>query len=150
MKTVNPNHPSRLKILAYLRKDPSASLNEICAAVGLCRTAVRHHLMNLDREGVIERIVERGNRGRYPKHIKRHQKVSSEKLTESTGYAALYAKQGRGANAFVPRKAKKHDKLQERIDRVVEKALKRESNIQHDVIRHQNARLRISGAHKVG
>lgn len=143
MKTVNPNHPSRLKILAYLRKDPSASLNEICAAVGLCRTAVRHHLMNLDREGVIERIVERGNRGRYPKHIKCHQKVSSEKLTE-------YAKQGRGANAFVPRKAKKHDKLQERIDQVVEKALKRESNIQHDVIRHQNARLRISGAHKVG
>lgn len=74
---------------------------------------------------------------------KTRRQVSSKKLTE-------YAKLGRGKNAFVPRKNRKRDILQERIDRVVAKAMQRESNPQYDVIRHENRRVRLSGAHKVG
>lgn len=74
---------------------------------------------------------------------KTRKQVSSAKLTE-------YAKQGRGTNAFVPRKTKKRDILQERIDRVVAKALQRETSTQHDVIRHVNGPLRLTNSHKVG
>lgn len=138
MKKANPNHPSRLKIIEFLSSNPEATITEICAAVGLGRTAVRHHIFNLDRDGLIHRCNDDGQLIR----MKRHQKTSSEKLTE-------YAKLGRGKNAFVPRK-KKHDKLQERIDMVVAKALGSENNTQHDVISHVNARLRLSHSTKIG
>lgn len=74
---------------------------------------------------------------------KTRRRVPSAKLTE-------YARQGRGTNAFVPRKTKKRDQLQERIEMVVKKALQKEGKTDHDVIRHVNAPLRIRGAHKVG
>lgn len=61
-----------------------------------------------------------------------------------------YAQMGRGKNAFVPRKTKKRDILQERIDMVVAKAKKRESKTDYDVIRHVNAPLRFTNAHKIG
>ncbi len=77
------------------------------------------------------------------KPIKKNRKVSSRKMTE-------YAKQGRGANAFVPRRTKKRDLLQERIDKVVKKALKRRGKTNYDVIRHVNAPLRFTNASKIG
>lgn len=76
-------------------------------------------------------------------NTKKHRKISSGKMS-------MYAKQGRGANAFVPRKTKKRDLLQERIDMVVAKAKKRESKTDYDVIRHVNAPLRFTNAHKIG
>lgn len=93
---------------------------------------MHHHLHNLEREGVITRSHDRGNTNHRPRRTR----------SES-------GKQGRGANAFVPRKKKKDD-LQERIDMVVEKAKARESKTQHDVIRHVNAPLRVHGAQKLG
>lgn len=70
-------------------------------------------------------------------------RVDAEKMTE-------YAKRGRGKNAFVPRKTKKRDALQERIESVVKKALKRKGKTDYDVIRHVNAPLRFTNAHKIG
>lgn len=46
---------------------------------------------------------------------KKHRKISSNKLAE-------YAKQGRGKSAFIPRKTRRTDKLQQRIEMVVKKS----------------------------
>lgn len=76
-----------------------------------------------------------------PRKIKQ---VTSEKL-------AQYAKQGRGANAFVPRRTAKRNKLQERIERVVREALAKEAaGAGYDVVRHNPQRLRLRLVAKLG
>lgn len=145
MKTINYRNPNRLLILSLVRENKNISQRELADIVGISQTGVRHHLVQLENEGAITFQHERGRRNYYyRKTVKKARKlVPSEKLTE-------YAKHGRGANAFVPRKTKRRDKLQERIDMVVAKALGSENNTQHDVIRHVNAPLRETNSHKVG
>lgn len=142
---VDTSNPKRLRILSLVRRTPSISHQELADIVGLSTTGVHHHLVQLEKEGVITRSHERGPRNYYNrKAVKKiRAQVSSKKLTE-------YAKLGRGTNAFVPRKTKKRDILQERIERVVKEALLREGDTQYDVVRHENRRVRLSGAHKVG
>ncbi|KAA0255582.1 MAG: hypothetical protein EDM79_20535 [Chloroflexi bacterium] len=80
------------------------------------------------------------------KPIKRkHKQIPAEKLSE-------YAKQGRGTNAFVPRKTKKRDALQARIDRIVRDALAKEAKAGagYDVVRHNPQRLRLRLVAKLG
>ena len=138
-KPINYSNPYRLRILSLVRENPNISHREIADIVGISQTGVRHHLFQLENEGVITLAHKRGR-----KTVKKARKpVDSEKLTE-------YAKLGRGKNAFVPRKTKKRDKLQERIDMVVAKAQGSENNTQHDVIRHVNARLRLTNSTKIG
>lgn len=130
MNVMNPENPTRLKVLQAFRSG-TTSITEIAKCVGASRTTVYHHLANLENEGVITRSHQVGN-------------LSGKPRTRSES-----GRQGRGVNAFVPRKKKKDD-LQKRIDMVVAKAKKRESKTQHDVIRHINAPLPFSNAHKVG
>lgn len=142
------SNPKRLRILSLVRRTPSISHRELADITGLSVTGVHHHLVSLEKEGVITRSHEVGRHNNYYKPYrnavkKTRKQVSSVQLTE-------YAKQGRGTNAFVPRKTKKRDILQERIDRVVAKALGSQTNPQHDVIRHVNAPLRLTNSHKVG
>jgi DNA-binding transcriptional ArsR family regulator len=146
MRTVNPDNPKRLAVLALVRENPSITIVEIRRATGMSRGAVYHHLINLDNEGAIHRNTLRGNYKHKPHSIvvkKLRKEVPAEKRSE-------YARRGRGNNAFVPRKQKRNDALQARIDMVVKKALMRENNIQHDVVRHVNGPLRMRGAHKIG
>lgn len=143
-RRVDTSNPKRLRILSLVRRTPSISHQELADLLGMSTAGVHHHLVQLEKEGVITRSHEVGRHKPIRHAIKKTRKqVSSEKLTE-------YAKLGRGKNAFVPRKNRKRDILQERIDRVVAEAMKRETNPQYDVIRHENRRVRLSGAHKVG
>jgi DNA-binding transcriptional ArsR family regulator len=145
---IDHSNPKRLRILAMLRETPDITQAEIIRRTGLSQTTARWHIMNIKKDGLIE-LQERQGR---PRKVKPAQKVSSEKLSE-------YGRLGRGRNAFVPRspdqwvagdRKRKHDKLQERIDKVVKKALQKQGSTQHDVIRHVNTPLRVRNAHKVG
>lgn len=133
MKTTNPNNPNRLKILALALENPQITLRELSERTGLAITSVRYHMIRLDRAGVIRRNTKRGNHNHKP-----HKTLSD------------YGRQGRGKSAFVPRKTRRTDKLQQRIEMVVKKALKRQGRTDYDVIRHVNAPLRFTNAHKIG
>lgn len=154
---IDTSNPKRLRILSLVRRNPSISHRELADILGMSTTGIHHHLVQLEKEGVITRSHEVGRPGNYYKPIRKaikktRRQVSSAKLSE-------YGKLGRGKNAFVPRspdqwvaggRKSKREKLQERIEDVVKKALKRESNPQYDVVRHENRRVRLTGAHKLG
>jgi len=53
--TSNPNHPTRLAVLAACRANPRITLDELAELVGKSQTTVYYHLRNLEEEGLIQR-----------------------------------------------------------------------------------------------
>ena len=57
---IDYSNPKRLRILSLVRRTPSISHQELADIVGLSTTGVHHHLVQLEKEGVITRSHEVG------------------------------------------------------------------------------------------
>ncbi|MCS7010915.1 MAG: ArsR family transcriptional regulator [Anaerolineales bacterium] len=60
---------TRLRILEYLRKQPTASALELSRALGMTRANVRHHLMVLEANDLVEVIGRRGSGRGRPENV---------------------------------------------------------------------------------
>ncbi|MDQ7843969.1 MAG: ArsR family transcriptional regulator [Armatimonadota bacterium] len=59
-------YPARTEMLRYLTASGPSTLKDLVAATGLSPSALRQHLMLLERDGLISRQVIRGRPGRPP------------------------------------------------------------------------------------
>lgn len=145
MRTKNPNNEGRLAVLRAYRRNPSATLKELVQATGYSKTAVYYHLGNLQNEGVITR--ERKPRRVYVQTVKA---VKPSVMIDPQKSAA--GRQGKGGDAFSPRKSTKDKGLQKRINKVVREAKRREARGELinavDVVMHLP--IRLTNATKVG
>ena len=131
------NLVGREKALVAFRADPEATFRKLGAATGMTCGTVAYHLNILRAEGVISFTRQRGRR------------APSVVIDPKKQAAGL---QGKGSDAFHPKKSKKDTGLNSRIELVVRMAKEREgrgemSNVT-DVVMHSPIRLR--GAMKVG
>ncbi len=71
MSTAAPDIADRTstdrEVLDHLRREQSAGISELCELLGVTAPAVRQRLTRLMAEGLIDRVLERGGRGR-PSH----------------------------------------------------------------------------------
>lgn len=111
------NCPGREKVLAAFRADPSVSVSELVERTGLSHTTVYHHLVQLDKKGVIVRNTQVGT----PTGMKGKKRSA---VSKSSGQQSAGSKPeiNRGESAFKPKKARGDQALQARIDAVVAKA----------------------------
>ncbi len=145
MRTKDPNNKGRKNVLRAYRSHPNASLLELAKASGMSRTTVHYHMNELENEGVLTRNHQVGK----PAGTISQRKYNSEATRLKKSAAG---KNGRGGDAFIPKKSKKADRTQELIEQVVREAKKREARGElinaTDVVMHSP--IRLSGAMKVG
>ncbi|HEY8539755.1 MAG TPA: transcriptional regulator [Steroidobacteraceae bacterium] len=106
----------RKALMRYLlRNKAGAAIDEIAAAIGVTRTAVRQHLASLMRDGFVEPRGSRASGGRpqqlfvlteqgreaFPRHYSWFAQLLVEEITREHGPAGLRARLGRIAAAVV-------------------------------------------------
>ncbi|HEX4214035.1 MAG TPA: helix-turn-helix domain-containing protein [Candidatus Dormibacteraeota bacterium] len=64
MQEPQPGRPTRMEVLQLLRRKQAASAETIAAELNITPNAVRQHLANLEREGLVKRESLRHKRGR--------------------------------------------------------------------------------------
>lgn len=108
----------RKHLLRYLLRNKSgASIDELAAAIGVTRTAVRQHLAALMRDGLVEPGASRASGGRpqqlfvltdhgkeaFPRHYSWFAQLLIEAMESEHGSAGLRTRLGRIAAAVVAR-----------------------------------------------
>lgn len=153
----NKKSNNRFEVLEAIRRFKSdhgysPSMRDLMEMTGISSlSVVKYYLDQLEMDGLIRRdrniarSIEIGNFPAKPASAKKFRLVITTDVKKMTA-----GKQGKGVNAFTPRKTKRTDKLQERIDMVVAQAKAKEGGAGYDVIQHDPHRLRLGGAHKVG
>lgn len=153
------NKPRRLGVLDAIRQfmskhGYSPSMRDLMEMTGISSlSAVKYYLDQLEGDGLIRRSrniarsIEIGNFNPKPTSARKFRLI----ITSDAKKAAA-GRKGKGNTAFVPRKTKRTDSLQKRIDMVVEMAQKRGEAVGagYDVIKHDPHQLRLRGAHKIG
>ncbi len=106
----------RKRLLRYLlRNKAGATIDELAAALGVTRTAVRQHLASLQRDGLVAPGPTRPSRGRptrlfvlteagqeiFPRHYAWFAQLLVEAITDEHGVAGLRTRLGRIASAVV-------------------------------------------------
>src|ERR1700737_4922298 len=64
MPTPIPGRPPRMELLELLRRKQAASAEGISTELGVTPNAVRQHLTNLERDGLVRSVPVRTKRGR--------------------------------------------------------------------------------------
>lgn len=128
----------RKQLLRYLlRNKAGATIDELAAAIGVTRTAVRQHLAAAIRDGLVAPGDTRPSRGRpnqlfvltdagkevFPRHYAWFAQLLVEAITDEHGVAGLRTRLGRIASAVVAQLAQRGERpagTRERIDRLSE------------------------------
>lgn len=133
------NLVNRAKVLAAFRHDSKATLEAMANRTGLSTSAVHYHLVNLHADGVINFVP-------FPRGRRKNESAEIDPQKSASG------QQGKGGDAFTPKKSKKNTGLEKRINKVVRAAKRREARGELvngvDVVMHSP--IRLSGASKVG
>jgi len=124
-KTSDPNHPTRLAILAACRNNPRITLDELVELIGKSQTTVWYHVRNLQREG----LIQRENRVGQQVHPRKSKNAySAPKQDGRKARALTNANPSRRGPKKVRKVIKRDtkDALQARIDAVVAAAQDKE------------------------
>jgi DNA-binding IclR family transcriptional regulator len=138
MNIGRPKRRRRYEVLAAIRENPRASLDELAQACGMkAKSQVRGYLKDLESEGLIYRL--KGARqiylGKRPEHVK-PVKVPRPRIVESAVGSV-----------------KKDPRLEARIETVVQKALVKEQSAPTvDVVRGRQWIIHLDGlkANRIG
>ena len=120
-----------------LRNKAGATIDELAAAIGVTRTAVRQHIASLIQDGLVAAGATRPSRGRptqlfvltdagkevFPRHYAWFAQLLVEAITDEHGVAGLRTRLGRIAAAGVTQLAQRGERpagTRERISRVTE------------------------------
>lgn len=126
----------RKQLMRYLLRNKSgASVDELAAAIGVTRTAVRQHLAALSSEGLIAPGGERATGGRpqrlfvlteegreeFPRHYSWFAQLLIEAITKEHGVSGLRVRLGRIASAVVAQmrqRASEKDSRRQKVEKV--------------------------------
>lgn len=64
MPSLIAGRPTRMEVLEFLRRKQAASAEAIASELGITPNAVRQHLTNLERDGLVRSVPVRNKRGR--------------------------------------------------------------------------------------